>query len=243
MSSANYVALSLTAALERSLDATANNIANMSTSGFKASRPLMEALSVGAAHTEVNYVRDVGPYLDMEQGALSKTDNPLDIAVTGNDWLSYETTQGVRAFGRDGRLVVSAEGVLTTTSGAALLDEGGARISIPADVGTELTVARDGVVTNASGDVLGQIGRFSISDVTALNPIGDGLYSLQDGADISLSDQSAIAQGFLEQSNVDGTLEVTRLIEIQRAYERAVRVIDQADQLTQTAIQRISQSV
>lgn len=243
MSGANYVSLSLAAVLERSLDSTANNIANMSTAGFKASRPLMESLVVGSPGMEISFVQDNGSYLDLGQGGLIKTDNPLDIAVSGLDWLSYESAQGVRAFGRDGRMVLSADGELTTTSGAAVLDAGGGRITLPADIGVKFEIARDGTITDASGNVLGQIGTFSLSDASALSPIGEGLYVLKGGGEFALSENISIAQGFLEQSNVDGTLEVTRLIEIQRAYERAVRAIDQVDQLTQTAIQRISQRV
>ena len=247
MSNANYVSLSLAAVLERSLDATANNIANVSTSGFKASRPLIESLAVpgGDATGAVSFVQDKGRYLDLSQGALTQTESPFDVALSGPGWFSYETQAGQEAYGRDGRLVLSAEGQLTTTSGAALLDAGGGPIILPAEVGTDIVIARDGTITGAGGDVLGQIGTFTIEDPNTLTAIGGGLYVLAGGAEAEAAPvaSNAVVQGYLEESNVQATVEVTRMMDIQRAYERAVRVIDQTDQLTRTAIQTISRRV
>lgn len=246
MSSANYVSLSLATILERSLDSTANNIANMSTTGFKASRPLLDSLTMdveGPNGNSISFVQDKGSYLDLSQGALTKTDSPLDLAVSGQGWFSYETAEGAQAYGRDGRLVVNVEGQLTTTSGAAILDAGGGTISLPTDIGTQFAIARDGTITDNSGAVLGRVGLFSVDNPDALNPIGGGLYLATAGAGVNATEDSAVLQGFLEQSNVQATIEVTRMMDIQRAYERAVKVIDQTDQLTRTAIQRISRSV
>ncbi len=246
MASVDYVSLSLATVLERSLDTTANNIANMSTTGFKAGRPLLDALTLedgsGDGQT-TSFVQDKGFYLDLEQGALTKTDNPLDIAVSGQGWFSYEVDNGVQAFGRDGSLALDPDGTLTTSRGAAILDVSGGRVTLPAEIGTNFFIARDGTVTDEAGSVLAQIGVFAMDDPDMLRPIGGGLYLAPAGAAATASAESSILQGFLEQSNVKGTLEITRLMEIQRAYERAVKVIDQADQLTRSAIQRISQNV
>lgn len=246
MAGVDYVSLSLTTVLERSLDTTANNIANLSTTGFKAGRPILDAVTLGDGNGEsqkASFVQDKGFYLDMDQGELSKTGNPLDIAVSGKDWFSYEVDGGFRVFGRDGRLAVAPDGTLVTSSGAAILDITGGRVSLPPETGTSFVVARDGTVTDESGSILAQIGIFAIDEPDNLRPIGGGLYLPPDGAGAVTSTQSTILQGFLEQSNVQGTLEITRLMEIQRAYERAVKIIDQADQLTRSAIQRISQNV
>ena len=246
MSSANYVSLSSATVLERSLDATANNIANMSTTGFKASRPLLDSLSFdsGASNSqEISFVQDKGAYLDLSQGTLTRTDNTLDIALSGTDWFSYEGPAGTTAYGRDGQLVLSADGILMTSSGAAILDTGGARITLPADVAPQVTIARDGTIADQEGNALGRIGVFSITNPNALNPIGGGLYLDPGAAGVELAEDSAVVQGFLEGSNVQATVEVTRLMDIQRAYERAIKVIDQSDELTRNAIQSISRSV
>ncbi|MCE8008962.1 flagellar hook basal-body protein [Aestuariivita sp.] len=248
MSSANHVSLSLATVLERSLNSTAHNIANMSTSGFKASRPLLDSLTLptdSSLGSSISFVQDKGNYLDLTQGAMVKTDSPFDVALSGPDWFAYQAPDGTEAFGRDGRLVISSEGELTTTTGAAILDADGRAITLPPDIGATFTIARDGTITDTDGGVLGQIGTFAIETPNALSAIGGGLYILPPGAGgrPERSDASAVVQGFVEQSNVQSTLEVTRMMDIQRAYERAVRVLEETDQLTQTAIQRISRSV
>ena len=244
MSGADYISLSLATVLERSLDVTANNIANMSTTGFKAVRPLLDSLDVGAGESgAISYVQDKGVYLDYEQGALSKTDNPLDIAISGDAWFSFSLESGEQAFGRDGRLVISPDGVLTTQGGAALLDFGGSPVTLPADIGFDFNIAEDGSITGPDGDVLGQIGLYSIDNPHALSSAGDGLYLPGQGVTFEAGGGGAVVQGYIEQSNVQGIVEITRMMDIQRAYERAVKVINQADEVSKTAIQRISQKV
>lgn len=246
MNGADYISLSLATVLERSLDVTANNIANLSTSGFKAGRPLLETQNIDDGRREggsISYTQDRGSYLDLEQGALARTDNALDVAISGRDWFSYATEGDRPAYGRDGRLVISPDGALTTTMGAAILDAGGSPITLPVEPGSDFVIARDGTITNASGVVYSQIGLVSIEAPEALQSIGNGLYHLPEGMTGTQSQSSSILQGFLEQSNVQGTLEITRMMEIQRAYERAVKVMDETNELTRTAIQRISQRV
>lgn len=246
MSSANYVSLSSATVLERSLDSTANNIANMSTTGFKASRPLLDSLPFsggGIGNEEVSFVQDKGSYLDLSQGTLVRTEGKLDIAISGPDWFSYESPDGAITYGRDGRLVLNTDGSLTTTTGAAILNAGGGRITLPADIGSQIAISRDGVISDQAGNELAQLGLFSISNPNALSPIGGGLFKDPGSAGVNDSQESAVLQGFLEGSNVQATVEVTRLMEIQRAYERAIKVIDQSDELTRTAIQSISRSV
>lgn len=246
MSGASYVSVSLAAVLERSLDTTANNIANMSTAGFKASRPILDSIAtdLGGIDAEVvNFVREKGHYIVMEQGAATKTGDPLNIAMSGTDWFGYQTEDGTQAYGRDGQLVLTADGKLTTTNGSAILDQGGGEIFLPPNVGSNVSIARDGTIADGEGNVLAQIGRFSTDNPNTLKAIGGGLYVAGGGAKFESSFESEILQGHLEQSNVNGTLEITRLIEIQRAYERAVKVIDQSDELSRTAIQRISRNV
>lgn len=246
MSGSSYVSISLATVLERSLDTTANNIANMSTTGFKASRPVLDSVAtdLGGMDAEaVNFIREKGHYIVMEQGAAIKTNNPLNIAMSGSDWFGYQAEDGTQAYGRDGQLAVTSDGTLVTTNGAAILDEGGGQITLPPDVGSNISIARDGMITDGEGNVLAQIGRFSTDNPNTLKAIGGGLYVPEGNAEFAPSEESEILHGYLEQSNVNGTLEVTRLIEIQRAYERAVKVIDQSDELSRTAIQRISRSV
>lgn len=240
------VSLSLATTLQRSLEVTANNIANASTTGFKASRPISESF-VGEQESDpsevVNYVRDKGNYLDATQGPLLPTGNPLDLAVSGDGWFSYETPTGV-GYGRDGRLLINSEGLLVTASGAPILDEGGAPIPIPADSAQSIVVGKDGTIMGRNGVELGKIGVFRILDPNKLQPIGNGIYLLPPGSGaVTPAETAAVSQGFIEQSNVKPVVELTQLMEIQRAYERAVTLMNQANDLTKRAIERIARVV
>lgn len=246
MGIANNVSLSLATAMQRSLDVAANNMSNASTAGYKATRPLLDSVSLGDNNDPeaVNYVRDSGSYLDTTQGAMIPTGNPLDLAVSGTDWFSYEINDGQVAYGRNGRLVVNANGQLTTLSGAPILDDGGSPITLPEEVGQDVSVARDGAITDNEGSSLGRIGLFRVRDPNQLLPVGNGLYLLPSGSTQAESTNgSQVMQGFSERSNVEPAIEMVRLMEIQRTYERAVQVMSDANELTKQAVQRIARTV
>lgn len=247
MGNANYVSLSLATALQRSMDVAAHNMANASTAGFKASRPLFESVDPsGAADPDeaVNYVQDRGTYVDTSQGALIATGNPLDLAVSGGGWFGYQAEGGQTAYGRDGRLTIDADGQLATLAGAPIIDLNGSPVTLPSEVGQAITIARDGTITDSAGATLGQIGVFRIEDVDSMTAIGNGLYLTVGGAGQAVPDDgSQVVQGSVEQSNVQPVVELTRLMDIQRAYERAVKLMNDENELTRQAIQRLGRVV
>jgi flagellar basal-body rod protein FlgF len=245
MGNTSYVSLSMATALERSLDATAHNLSNASTAGYKAFRPIFETVSEaaeGPSGHEVSYVQDAGNYLDAAQGAVMPTGNPLDLAITGKGWFAFEAEGGRVAFGRNGRLVVDVDGRLSTTTGRALLDTGGAPIILPANIGQDISVARDGTITGSDGTRLGQVGMYDVDFETLMHPIGNGLYISPLGIDgAAASQDSQVAQGFVETSNVEPVIEMTRMIDIQRAYENSLKLLTEENALTRQTIQRIGQ--
>jgi flagellar basal-body rod protein FlgF len=243
MDSASYLPLSLVSSLRRDLDVTANNIANADTVGFKRERVAFESyLHNDADGEQVNFVVDGGSYLDPSQGRLTATGNPLDLALEGGGWFSYETADGTRAYGRDGRLALNGEGDLVTLDGAKLLDIGGAPINLPPDVAQAASIARDGTIAGPNGAVLGRVGVFRIDDLQAYERMGGGLFRPPaTGAAAPEADaDTAVIQGALEGSNVEAITEVTRLIEIQRAYDRAQTISKSADDLRRDALSRLS---
>ncbi|GAA6209907.1 flagellar basal-body rod protein FlgF [Cognatishimia sp. WU-CL00825] len=247
MGTTNYVSLSLATALQRSLDIAAHNMANASTAGYKATHPLMEAVdptNSGDATQAVNYVRDKGVYVDATQGALVPTGNPLDVAVSGTAWLGFEAEGGQAAYGRDGRLAVDNEGRLVTMSGAAIVDVSGAPITIPSDAGPSITIASDGTITDRQGATIGRIGMFDVPQIDKMTALGNGLFvPAADAGAAQPSENSKIAQGYTEQSNVKPVVEMIHLMDIQRAYERAVKMMDDENDLTKQAIQRLGRVV
>lgn len=248
MDNSTFVSLSLARSLERNLDVVANNIANSNTAGFKAERPDFKDLvaqKLGHAGTEdVSFVREAGSHIDTRPGALLKTGNPLDVAITGDGWFGYTTAGGATAFGRDGRLTIDAQGMLATTTGAQVLDSGGAPIAIPATTGGRLSIAADGTISDAQGNTIGKLGIFSVPDIAAYQRIGDGMMAPPDGtpAPRTQADGVQVSQGFIEQSNVEPVVEMTRMIDIQRAYERAMKLIEEDDSLRQQVLTQLGQS-
>ncbi len=245
MENSVYVSLSLAKSLVRSLDVAANNMANVNTTGFKAQRNDFQSLvennlggGGGGPGSSVSFVLNKGSYLDQSQGQLLKTGNPLDMALSGKGWFGYRTATGQTAFGRDGRFTIDAQGNLVTLKGAQVLDSSGAPIAIPAGVGNRFTVARDGTITGPKGQQLGQVGIFAVPGINGYQRIGDGMMIAPGGAQPSLTPESAprLSQGFLEQSNVQPVLEMTRMMEIQRAYDRAMKLMDEQNSLRQQTL-------
>lgn len=247
MDNTTYVALSRATALRRSLDITANNIANAGSTGFKTERPIFEAYVERQPRADVadsvSFVVDGGSFVDLSQGALERTGGPLDLALEGPGWFGYETPDGRIALGRNGQFTLNADGALVTHSGARVLDAGGGTIAIPAQ-SAAIEVARDGTISTADGTVLGTIGVFAGRDIQTYDRLGGGLFAAPGGLPPDLEPVLAphVLQGMLERSNVQPVVEITRLIEAHRAFERSVQVMkSENDRLGQT-LQRIGRS-
>lgn len=240
MTDISYVALSQASALMRNMDTTAHNLANTSTAGYKALHPILESVYEGTGDSAVNYVHESGSYLELTNGPLMPTGNPFDIALSGEGWLQFQLPGGETGYSRHGRLVMDADGQLKTAGGLPLLGAGGAPVVLPDDIGEDLVVATSGTLTNQTGAVLGAIGVVSIKNAAAMLPVGGGMYQLPaNSAAPQQLEAPQIKQGFVEGSNVSAVLEMTRLIDIQRAYENSVKLMGSDDDLTRTAIQKL----
>lgn len=240
MGSVSYVSLSKATALERSMNMTAHNLANSSTSGFKAMKPMLETVNSPSQGDNISFVQDSGSYLDMSKGTLLPTGNPLDLAIAGEGWFSFELEQGGVGYGRHGQLAVDAEGQVRTSTGHSLLDAGGGPVVLPGEVGSNVSIASDGTIVSDAGAILGTIGVFDIPNGQDMNPLGGGTYALPPGRPApELMEEGGIMQGFVEASNVQAVVEMTRLIDIQRAYENAITLMNEDDKLTRTAVERL----
>jgi flagellar basal-body rod protein FlgF len=246
MDNTTYVALSLARAMQRDLDVTANNIANANTAGFKAERILFSSYLHPDAGAEVgegtNFVVDQGSWVDETQGAFTRTDNPLDVAVKGDAWMSYRTPEGQTAFGRDGQLAMDRDGYLVTLSGARVLDDGGAEIVLPQGVG-KIEISPNGVIASEANGVLGRIGMFDVPDIQTYLRIGNSMLVPPEGQTSQAvpTTTSELQQGALELSNVQPVAEVTRLMMIQKAYERATKLMSTEDDLKKDMLRRLGQ--
>jgi len=248
MDNSTYVAISKLTALERQLDVTANNIANANSSGFKAERVLFESYlqkdDASLAGEGTNYVLDRGSYVDDAAGVVVQTGNPLDLALSGQGWFAYEMPDGRMAYGRDGQLVLDAQGQVTTASGAQILDLGGAPLNIPPEFAASVTISDDGVISSPEGGEMGQVGIFELPDRQTLSRGGAGMFVPNAEAQGLTPDEtgSSVIQGAVESSNVQPVTEVTRLINIQQAYQHALNLVASDDELKKEMLTRIGRN-
>ena len=244
MDNTTYIALSRAAGLRKNLDVIANNIANANTVGFKGDQMVFSefvehTMGLKNVDKQIAFTQDQLTYMDTSQGGLQSTGNPLDIAIQGSGWFGYQLPTGDLAFGRDGRLSVNALGNLVTTAGNAIVDDGGAPINIPLENVTSVNIAKDGVISDQNGNVLGNIGLFNLNNEQSLQRLGNGLLLNNENEALIPAFNSSIAQGFVEQSNVQNVVEMTRMMRVQNSYEQVNKLIKNAHELEKSVISRL----
>ena len=241
MENAAYVGLSRQMTLRRELDIVANNIANADTTGFKVEQLLLgeevgERARNAFVRPGVSFVMDSGVGRDYGQGALAQTGRTLDFAIEG-EGAFFELKDGVgAAYTRDGAFTLDPEGRLTTQGGAAVQGDGGDIILNPA-LGA-VAVAADGTISQ-NGQLTGRLSVVRFDTLAVLEKGGDGLYRNASNATPTAANDVQIRQAMLEGSNVNPILEITNLIEIQRAYESVTKMIENTNDLSRRAVERL----
>ena len=244
MDNALLLGLQTQRVLQRRLDVAANNLANVNTSGFKADDLITEEVDdTGASAdidpTNIRFVRDIGLGRDMTQGEIAHTGNPLDVAIEGGGFFMVQGTNGQTLYTRDGAFHLTGDGQLVTADGRPVLNSGGAPITIESDTGESPQIGRDGAITVA-GNEAGRLGVVTFAAPGALSKVGDNLWDAH--GQQSQAFEGVVEQGALEGSNVRPVVEITRLIEISRAYQSAAQFVANADSLRQRAIQTLGQA-
>ncbi len=239
MDNALLLGLQTQRVLQRRMDVAANNLANVATAGFKADALVMEEASRTNAHADadprdIRFVRDVTLMRDMRQGPIAMTGNPLDVAIEGDGFFMVEGPSGP-LFTRDGAFTLTGDGRLVTGDGRAVLNSGGTSIVFDAQ-GESPVIGRDGVI-RVAGVEAGQIGVARFAAPGALSKVGDNLWDAQGQAQGEF--EGIVVQGAIEGSNVRPVIELTRLIEISRAYQSAAKIVSGADELRKSAIERL----
>lgn len=245
MSNSTFVSLSLNSVLARELDMTANNIANANTAGFKGERLTFDTYLMGKGDNQTEFVVSKESFLDEAQGAVTHTGNTLDVALQGEGWFSYRTQEGQIAYGRDGRFSVDTQGNLVTLNGDHVLDDGGGDITFPPDTANIATISKDGTISAEGNGTIAKIGVFTLPDLQSFERIGAGRFVVPENgeAEAIVDASTKVLQGAIEGSNVQPVLEMTRLISMQRAYERSTKLMDGEDELRRKTLQKIGQPV
>jgi flagellar basal-body rod protein FlgF len=236
------LALQTQRVLQRRMDITANNLANISTSGFKTDELLTEEVDdTGASATDgvsdVRFVRDIGMTRDMGQGDIAMTSNPLDVAIQGGGFFQVQGPNGP-LYTRDGAFTMSSDGRLLTADGNAVMGQGGSSIQLDPDAGPP-SIGRDGAISQ-NGNEVAHLGIVGFAHPEDLQKVGDNLWDAAGQA--QTTPDGVLVQGALEGSNVRPVVELTKLISISRAYESAAKIVASADELRQQAIQQLGKA-
>lgn len=252
MENALLVGLSRQVALTRELDAVANNIANLNTTGFKADGTLFEEfLMPGARDTQfsgpdsrVSFVRDRASWHNMGPGPIEHTGNPLDVAIQGDAFFAVQTPKGER-YTRNGGFQINAAGELVTSEGYQVLGQSGPIVFQPGDA--DISITREGTIRvkeggRATSDATrGQLRLVGFSESRRLQKIGSSLFMPPAGMQPQPATGATLTQGALERSNVQAILEMTRMIEITRAYSQVANLLQQQSDQRVSAIDKLSQ--
>ncbi|MGF7153921.1 flagellar hook-basal body complex protein [Novosphingobium gossypii] len=244
MDVSSFVLLSHEQALRRQLDVAANNMANVSTAGYKREQAVFHEYVENAQDAPVqdarktSYVLDYGAVHDIAQGAFQSTGNPLDVMIDGPGYLNVEMPDGSTGYTRAGFVKVLESGELATSGGQRLLDENGRPIAIPVDQLGQVTITGDGTVM-AGQDPVGRLAVTGFNDENMLEARGDGVLT-GTGGTVMTAAQTRLRTGGVEASNVEPISETTRMVEVLRSYQVSQRLSSDLADMRRSAIGRLS---
>ena len=222
----------------------ANNLANATTTGFRAQTAALRAAPViGEGLPTRTFVVDSTPGADFRPGAIQHTGRDLDIAIEGRGWIAVQAADGSEAYTRSGSLEPNANGVLQTRGGLNVMGDGGP-LSVPPD--TRVSIGRDGTVSTVpEGNQPGQVstlGRIKLvnPDESRLVRGSDGLFRMNDGSAAAADDQVRVAGAALESSNVNAVEAMVTMITLARQFEMQVKMMQNAEGNARQADQLLS---
>lgn len=235
--------IAMTGASQTMLAQTANthNLANASTTGFRADLEAFRAMPVyGQGHPSRVYAMAERPGTDMSSGTVTATGRELDIAVNGEGWIAVQAADGSEAYTRAGDLRVSSNGQLVNGAGRPILGNGGP-IAIPPS--EKIDIGADGTITSRA---LGQAPNTlsAIDRIRLVNPPkadlmkgADGLMRLRSGEPVAPDVNVQLVSGSLESSNVNAVEAMVNMITLSRQFEMQVKAMRTTEEIDQSAAQ------
>lgn len=242
MDSPGYIILSRMNAQLRSQNLVAHNLANADTPGYRATRPVFAehpALQRDSRRIpglrEVDYTWDRATWRDEAAGPISRTGNPLDVAISGEGYFAVETPRGER-FTRAGRFTISPEGRLVDQGGNPVLNAAGNPIAIsPGD--TRIEIMGDGAIRSENGEI-GRLRVVRFANNQTLRSEGDRLFDPA-GQQPEPIARPGLVQGAVEGSNVQSIIELTRMMAEVREFQFATQFAEREGERIQGAVDRI----
>jgi len=223
---------------------TSHNLANSTTTGFRAQIDQFRAVPVqGAILPTRAFVVDSTSGSDFRGGAIQHTGRELDVAVQGNGWIAVQAADGTEAYTRNGSLKMDENGVLLTRDGLAVQGDGGP-LSIPP--GRNIAVAKDGTISlvpdGSAATGLTSVGRMKLVNPAEADLVrgDDGLFRLKDGAAADADPNVTVISGALESSNVNVVDEMVNMISLARQFDMQMKLLQHAENNDGKAAQLLS---
>jgi flagellar basal-body rod protein FlgF len=254
MDNALLIGLSRQTALQRELDVVSNNIANINTTGFKADGAVFaeylgdssNPAALNTASRRMSFVQDRMSWHDMGQGIVQQTGGPLDVAIDGDGMLVVQTSRGER-YTRNGALQLNNLGQLVTTSGDTVVGENGPIVLQATD--RDVAITKDGTIKVREGASLnsdstrGKLRLVTFANSQQLRKDGASTFAAPDGVapEPLPSGKTHVVQGAIEKSNVQPVIEMTRMIELTRAYTDVAAILQQQGDMRKNSIQQLSE--
>ena len=234
-----YTAMSGAAHTLNQKATVSHNLANASTTGYRAETNAFRAVPVfGDGLPTRAFVLDSTTGADFTPGPIQQTDRNLDIAIRGSGWITVELPNGEEAYTRHGSLQISPNGILQTHNGLNVKGDTGT-ITVPQD--NRITIAKDGTVSAVPitplPDSVAIIGRIKLVNPPENQLIkgADGLFRIKDGT-VPLADANvSLADGVLEGSNVNLVHEMVSMIALARQFDMHMKILESADRNAQQA--------
>lgn len=234
-----YVALSAQVALEQRLTTIADNLANVNTTGFRATGIKFEEVISGVTSGRAAFVSEGDSYLPERAGEIVETGNSLDFAVQGDAWFAISTPEGT-VMTRDGRFSMQPTGELVSVNGYPVLDPGGSPIQLDPS-GSRPEVGRDGFLRQ-DGRQLGAIGLYAFKPEPNFQRFeNSGVIPGAPPEPIVDRNDVGVLQGFIENSNVNPIKELTNLITVQRAFDSIAALIKDGDRAIDMTVRALEQ--
>ncbi|MBK8893197.1 MAG: flagellar basal-body rod protein FlgF [Propionivibrio sp.] len=222
----------------------AHNLANASTTGFRAMEHKFRAVPVqGPGAPTRAFVVDASVANDFDQGPLAATGRPLDVAVLGAGWIAVESADGREAYTRAGNLQINANGQLQTASGLNVQGDGGP-IAIPPD--NNITISPDGTISVVplfgTPNNVSVVGRIKLVNPPENELVrgDDGLFRIKSGEPANLDENVRVASETLEGSNVNPVDSMVNMISLARQFDMQIKMLQTADANANKASQILS---
>ena len=219
-----------------------NNLANISTTGFRADLAAARSMPLfgGSGHPTRVYSMTEKPGIDFKQGAMSTTGRDLDIAVAGKGFIAVQAVDGSEAYTRAGDLKTDNAGVVQTGAGHIVLGESGP-ITIPdaakVDIGKDGTISITQISDAGGGSTVIDRIKLVNPDVKDLKRNEQGLFVLKNGQDAEFDDGVSVVSGTIETSNVNAAAALVNMIELARQFEMQIKMLKTAEENNAQATQ------